>query len=190
MDTCPAPAGLRVGPGRAGYRWGRSRETREGGHVEATFRLTLPRDHVSVPLVRSVTGELLTTLGVDPDCVSDLQVALSEACSNVLQHSGAEDDYDVSLRITDHHAEIEVVDRGAGFDAAPLGHRDAAPGAERGRGIQLMRALVDEVQFSVHPGSGTVVRLEKALVFVPGSPLAALEAAGPARAGQPAAGGS
>jgi len=139
--------------------------------VEITFTLSLPRDGQSVPLVRRITGDSLGVLGVDAHCVSDIQVALSEACSNVLKHSGAEDDYEVNVVIRDRLATLEVVDRGAGFDAELVGRSDAAAAAEGGRGIQLMRALVDQVSFTVRPEAGTVVHLEKELSFVPGAAM-------------------
>ncbi len=139
--------------------------------MEITFTLSLPRDGQSVPLVRRITGDSLGVLGVDAHCVSDIQVALSEACSNVLKHSGAEDDYEVNVVIRDRLATLEVVDRGAGFDAELVGRSDAAAAAEGGRGIQLMRALVDQVSFTVRPEAGTVVHLEKELSFVPGAAM-------------------
>lgn len=80
--------------------------------MEITFTLSLPRDGQSVPLVRRITGDSLGVLGVEADCVSDIQVALSEACSNVLKHSGAEDDYEVNVVIRDRLATLEVLDRG------------------------------------------------------------------------------
>lgn len=139
--------------------------------MEITFTLSLPRDGQSVPLVRRITGDSLGVLGVEADCVSDIQVALSEACSNVLKHSGAEDDYEVNVVIRDRLATLEVLDRGAGFDAERVGLSDAAAASEGGRGIQLMRALVDQVSFTVRPEAGTVVHLEKELSFVPGSAM-------------------
>ena len=58
---------------------------------------------------------------------------------------------------------IEVIDRGGGFDGSTKGLADAEPRAEDGRGIQLMRALVDKVTFTSRPQVGTVVHLEKQL---------------------------
>ena len=46
---------------------------------------------------------------------------------------------------------------------------EAEPSAEDGRGIQLMRALVDEVTFTSRPQVGTVVHLEKQLTWVDGA---------------------
>jgi serine/threonine-protein kinase RsbW len=40
--------------------------------------------------------------------------------------------------------------------------------AEHGRGLFLMRALVDRVGFRLLPGAGSVVSLEKRLVYAAG----------------------
>jgi serine/threonine-protein kinase RsbW len=138
------------------------------------FTLSLPRDEVSVPITRHIAAHALDLLGVEADCASDIEVALTEACTNVLDHVGENDDYTVRLQIWDRLCVIEVIDVGHGFDAAPHGRGDAAQGAEAGRGIQLIRALVDRVDFTSREQQGTVVHLEKDLVLKKDAPLAAL----------------
>lgn len=132
-------------------------------HIE--FRLCLPRDAVSVPITRHIAAHALDQLGVDADCASDIEIALTEACTNVLDHAGEDDDYEVRLQLSDHLCVIQVIDAGGGFDPRPLGHEDAAHSAEAGRGIQLMRALVDRVHFTSREQQGTIVHLEKDLVL-------------------------
>ena len=131
--------------------------------MEIKLTLALPRDALSVPVVRRVLKSAMDVLGVEVDVTSDVEVALTEACTNVLQHAGAGDEYEVSAGINGDLCIIEIVDRGVGFDASDLGRVAAADGAEQGRGIQLMRALVDRVSFERHDVRGTVVHLEKQL---------------------------
>jgi hypothetical protein len=50
-----------------------------------------------------------------------------------------------------------------------LGLAEADSTAEEGRGIHLMRALVDKVEFTSRPQTGTVVHLEKALRWSDGA---------------------
>lgn len=139
--------------------------------MEIKFTLLLPRDALSVPVVRRVLNSSMRTLGVSEDCLTDIEIALTEACTNVLDHAAAGDEYEVVAGLDDSNCVIEVVDTGRGFDAEHLGHAEADPNAEEGRGIQLIRALVDRVHFRSRPESGTVVRLEKELQFTEGSPL-------------------
>ncbi len=132
--------------------------------------LALPHDSVSVPVVRRVLRGALSTLGVEDAVVHDIEVALTEACTNVLDHSGDGDEYEVSAGIAGDVCVIEVVDRAvSAFDGSTHGLADADAAAEEGRGIQLMRALVDHVEFTSRPQSGTVVHLEKALRWAEGA---------------------
>ena len=139
--------------------------------MEIKFTLQLPRDALSVPVVRRVLNSSMQTLGVAEDCLTDIEIALTEACTNVLDHAADGDEYEVVAGLDDNCCVIEVVDTGRGFDADRLGHVEADPSAEEGRGIQLIRALVDKVQFRSRAESGTIVHLEKELHYITGSPL-------------------
>jgi serine/threonine-protein kinase RsbW len=147
--------------------------------VEITFALQLPRDALSVPLVRRVLDSSLHTLGVAADCLTDIEIALTEACTNVLDHATVGEEYEVVVGLNDSTCVVEVVDRGHGFQAEDVGHSEADLAAEGGRGIQLIRALVDTVEFESQPEAGTVVHLEKRLRFREGSPLQRLVERGP-----------
>ena len=139
--------------------------------MEIKFTLLLPRDSLSVPVVRRVLNSSMRTLGVVDDCLGDIELALTEACTNVLDHAAQGDEYEVVAGLDDSRCVIEVIDTGRGFDADHLGHAEADPGSEEGRGIQLIRALVDRVHFRSRPEAGMIVHLEKDLVFEAGSPL-------------------
>src|SRR4051812_1542251 len=113
----------------------------------------------------------MRTLGVSEDCLTDIEIALTEACTNVLDHAAQGDEYEVVAGLDDSRCVIEVIDTGRGFDAEQLGHGEADPTSEQGRGIQLIRALVDRVHFRSRPEAGMIVHLEKDLKFEAGSPL-------------------
>ena len=132
--------------------------------VQLALVVSLPRDSVSIPVSRHIVVDALRELGVAEDCIHDIAVAQSEACTNVVDHSGPGDEYEVKVEIHDHRCVISVVDTGQGFDSAQA-RRATDLGSERGRGIHLMRALVDEVHFVSDAESGTAVRLEKSLAF-------------------------
>ena len=134
--------------------------------MEIMLTLALPRDQLSVPVVRSILRHSLLTLGTTEDCVSDIGIALTEACTNVLDHARGSSEYEVAAGIDGSTCVIQVIDRGAGFDGDPVERGDAA---EDGRGLLLMRALVDKVTFTNRPTEGTVVHLEKQLTFEPGA---------------------
>ena len=141
--------------------------------VEINMALLLPRDARTIPVARHICREALRELGVEDDCVGDIEVALTEACTNVLEHSQAGDEYEVQVQLAESDCVIRVVDQGRGFDAStPLPR--AADVSENGRGIALMHALVDRVKFESRPEEGTIVHLEKELVYVDGAPVTAM----------------
>ena len=133
--------------------------------------LCLPRDELSIPIARHVCRDAMTRVGVVDECKGDIEVALTEACTNVLLHSGPGDDYEVRLQLDDELCTIRVIDAGRGFDAHGVGGENPGDSAENGRGVMLMRALVDRVLFTSRPEMGTIVHLEKELDFEPGAPI-------------------
>jgi serine/threonine-protein kinase RsbW len=130
--------------------------------VEIAFSVRLPVDASSVPFVRGLCRQALEHLGVDRGVVEEVSLALSEACANVVLHAGAGQDYQVEVDIDDRRCRISVHDTGQGFDPEAVA---AAEGSvlEGGRGLALMRALVDTLQFRHEPGGGHRVTFEKAL---------------------------
>lgn len=133
--------------------------------------LCLPRDAKTVALVRRVTFSALSELGVTTECLEMIRLALSEACSNVIEHSQAEDEYEVRLEVEDELCQITVIDTGGGFDADALSAELPSPNSVRGRGVALMHALMDKIAFTSEPTSGTVVHLTKVLDLEPDGAL-------------------
>ncbi|MFC7586765.1 ATP-binding protein [Nonomuraea antimicrobica] len=129
--------------------------------------LRLPRDAASVPLIRQMLDGTLRSLGVDPQVRDDIELMLTEACANVIKHAEPSDNYTVSASVHDHLCVIKVVDAGNGFDARKV--LDPEPEADHGRGIQIMRALADDIRFTNRREHGAVVCLEKHLRYTPGA---------------------
>ena len=149
--------------------------------MNITFSLNLPRDEASVPVVRKISREALLGLGIDAGCVSEIEVAVSEACTNVLKHVKATNEaYEVLVEVDERQCDIRVIDTGPGFEHDSQGREHAEPSAESGRGIYLMRAMVDNIEFTSAPETGTVVKLTKKLALGPDSVLHQLVATPPA----------
>lgn len=133
----------------------------------------LPRDELSVPVIRHLVGDALSQVGVLDDIIGDIQLALTEACTNVLDHAGPGDAYEVTVTIGPERCDLRIIDVGHGFDHTSIS-APAAVGneliAERGRGLGLMNALVDHIELVSEPEEGTLVRLVKNLAFDPKAP--------------------
>ncbi|XRQ10081.1 ATP-binding protein [Actinomadura welshii] len=131
-----------------------------GVRVNMRFSLSLPREALSIPVIRRVVGDALGGLGVTADCVDDLLVATSEACTNAVQHARASGEYQVTMHVDEVECVLEIMDRGRGPRPAPA---DRGVLSESGRGLRIMRALVDELDIDSSPDRGTVVHLRKRL---------------------------
>jgi serine/threonine-protein kinase RsbW len=127
------------------------------------FSLTLPGEALSIPVIRRVLGDTLRGLGVSEDCVADIIVATSEACTNVVQHARTTREYEVVAVIAGDGCVLKIVDVGQGIHEVPdiRAHWDA----ESGRGISIMRALVDDVSFDTRMDQGMAVYLHKQLTW-------------------------
>ena len=131
--------------------------------MQLTMVLCLPRDEETVGLARRALASSLAQLGVSPECIHDIELAISEACTNVIKHAQPGEEYEVSLEVDDDLAVMRITDAGRGFDW----HSSPGPDltAEEGRGIAIMRAVVDRLKFEAKPEAGTIVHLEKVLDF-------------------------
>ncbi len=130
--------------------------------------VNLPRESVSVPVVRRLAAQALRAFGVRGEHIDDVELAITEACANVVHHATDTDTYEVQVAVAADRCAITVFDHGGGFDGASVerGHDD-----ETGRGLQLMRALVDRVAFRNEPQEGTVVHMVKNLDYDDDHPL-------------------
>lgn len=114
-------------------------------------------------LYRHRVVELLGTLPLGRDAVYDTALAAGEALGNAYDHAGAAGCV-LNVRAYEDRVVIEVCDCGGGFEIAP--DEDVAESEERGRGIKLMRMLVDSAEVRRRTDvQGTMVRLIK--LFAP-----------------------
>jgi serine/threonine-protein kinase RsbW len=153
------------------------------------------REMLSVPVMRQVLGDTLRGIGVNEESVSDILLAATEACTNVVLHAGqSARAYTVAATVDSAACRVEVTDAGQGCTArrsaasrmraehgtveqaaaeqaaAEHGSGDYGYLAESGRGFAIMRACVDAVTLHSAPGEGTHVVLDKRIHWE--SPLA------------------
>ena len=143
---------------------------------DVKFGLMFRCESLSVPVMRRVLGDTLRGLGVDEESVYDLLLAATEACTNVLQHSGREvRGYAVVTSLGAVGCQVAVTDEGVGGAVHEAPRRDSetpiAQLPESGRGMAVMRACVDNVTLDSSPGRGTVVTLRKHIRWSQDAPL-------------------
>jgi anti-sigma regulatory factor (Ser/Thr protein kinase) len=135
--------------------------------VNVAFSVRLPVDAQSVPLVRGLVRQALQYLGVVASGIDEILLALSEACANVVQHAGEHEEYEVDVTIDDHVCRIRVLDDGGGFDLEKAAATRPQSPLDGGRGLLLMQALVDRLDFQHTEDGRHGVTLEKSLVTSP-----------------------
>jgi serine/threonine-protein kinase RsbW len=124
----------------------------------AVVELEFPARPAYLSLVRLVVDAAIGSLapGLSAARLDDLKIAVTEACSNAIEaHESLWTDGPVLVRCTveDAEVQVDVIDRGRGFDPDDV---EALPAVtdprrlrhESGLGIALMRTLADEVTFT------------------------------------------
>jgi anti-sigma regulatory factor (Ser/Thr protein kinase) len=122
------------------------------------FALRLPRLPAALRLGRHSFGRWLERRGVGRDDVADLTLAFSEACANAMEHPRAarRPAVEVSARVLDDDLEIVIRDFGSWGRAAP------AESGTRGRGLEMIRSLMDDVAVA-EARDGTRVTMRRRL---------------------------
>jgi serine phosphatase RsbU (regulator of sigma subunit)/anti-sigma regulatory factor (Ser/Thr protein kinase)/CHASE1-domain containing sensor protein len=117
-----------------------------------TITLRFGSDPEHLAPLRHRLSAWLSTVGVPPEHHHDIVLCVAEAASNAIEHGarGPESQVVVEAAVLDHRVAVTVRDRGR--------WRGRVPAPERGRGLLIVDALMDEV--SVESGrQGTVVRM-------------------------------
>lgn len=135
------------------------------------LQLVLPADARLLPRTRRAIAEYLAEIGATQDHVDDVILALDEACANVIRHAFPDGDdgcFRLVAEITDDDVHIAVEDDGVGFTPETLDLRDPparddgvdeAMPATSGRGLDIIRQVMTEVEVRSPTESGIGTRL-------------------------------
>ena len=129
----------------------------------ARWTLTIPSTRDRIHRVLHATEAWLRKSRFPEQAVHDVTTAVLEAVMNAIVYGNKEDPKKkvrLSYRLTPERATVLVADGGKGFRARPPRIPDHPSLRRHGRGILLMRALVDEVRFE-HCREGECVSLTK-----------------------------
>jgi anti-sigma regulatory factor (Ser/Thr protein kinase)/GAF domain-containing protein len=122
---------------------------------EDVIRRTVPALAEALAPLRRYLRRWLAACGADEHETAAITLAVQEACANAVEHAYGLADDTFELEAIHHGPVVEITIRDRGHWRPPRGH-------DRGRGLALMRALVDDVE--VRPDDdGTTVRLHRRL---------------------------
>ena len=131
----------------------------------ADLSLFLDLDRVSE--VREFVGRIGNELALDGQVIFELQLAVEEACSNVVFHAydGQGGEVEVAIEPVAGGVQVVLRDWGAAFDPQAIPIPDvAAPLDERplgGLGLHIMRQTMDRVDFAFDLDEGNTLTLVK-----------------------------
>jgi PAS domain S-box-containing protein len=117
------------------------------------FRVQLPTEPEALASMRALLRRWLAHVDGSEQEIAEVVTACGEAATNAIEHAGAGAPFEISGHVDDRSVEIAVRDFGA-WRAPREG--------DHGRGLSLMRALMDTVD--VEPtANGTTVRMQRTL---------------------------
>jgi serine/threonine-protein kinase RsbW len=134
--------------------------------VEArSVRLTIPARPEYITLGRLALTAIAGVHPLSDETLHDLKLALTEACTNSVKHAyeeGGEGTVDIVYELQPDRLAVEVGDAGAGFELDDSGGNGGEL-SEGGLGIEIIRALTDEVEIGSREGGGSRLRFVKFL---------------------------
>ncbi len=124
--------------------------------------LNMPARAEGVGVVRQALAGMADALAFDAAVLSDMKMAVTEACTNVVVHAYDEEagQLEVQMLAGEEHLTIVVRDHGAGIQPKPA--RTEPPAL--GLGLPLIAALSDAFELRGTAGMGTEVRMTFAYV--------------------------
>lgn len=136
--------------------------------IERKFILHVPSSTENLALIREFVTIIGTQAGLDEKEVAKIELAVDEACANVIEHAyGHDTSKEVVIRAT-FDADtlwIKVEDTGHGFDPTTVKEEELqqliAHHKSGGLGMRLMKTLMDEVHYEIVPGQKNELHMMK-----------------------------
>jgi serine/threonine-protein kinase RsbW len=123
------------------------------------LHLRLPAEADSLPVVRQALRSLGEAVRADRVALDDAELAVTEACANVVEHAyvGETGAMEVRFEPGAAHMAVTVADHGLGMAATK------APAGDRGFGLSMIEGIADRLEVSGRPGGGTEVAMSLAM---------------------------
>lgn len=128
--------------------------------------VNIPSDPVFERVVRASADEIGQAIGLRPDRIEDLKLAVSEAVNNAIEHGNRRESaklVEVVFALDAEKLEVRIRDEGGGVDRVDFSRRvveerNLESGMHRGFGMYLISALVDDCEVSSST-QGTIMTL-------------------------------
>ncbi|HWP44239.1 MAG TPA: ATP-binding protein [Blastocatellia bacterium] len=129
------------------------------------FELVIPAEDDAELIAARTVEQIARAADFDQEAINQIKTALIEACINAAEHSDSPDRrIHQRFAIEDDRLVITVSSKGKSFDPALAGLKIESAAAplrgSRGRGLQIIRALMDEVRFEPSNDGATLVMIK------------------------------
>jgi serine/threonine-protein kinase RsbW len=131
--------------------------------------LSVFADLAQLANIRDFVAQTGRELGLDDELIYNLQLAVDEACSNVVNHAygGSGGLIKITIEPVGESLQVIIRDWGEAFDPSAVRVPDlAAPLEQRslgGLGLFLMRGIMDRVEFQFDEENGNTLTMVKQL---------------------------
>jgi serine/threonine-protein kinase RsbW len=129
---------------------------------------TFPGRFDSLAAINKFVTRIAETAGLDSKAIYAVQMAVDEACSNIIEHAyGGEGrgPIECTCHVCDDQLVVILGDYGCPFDPSSVPWPDLCANLDKrssgGLGVFFMRQLMDQVQFESKPGVGNRLILIK-----------------------------
>lgn len=138
--------------------------------IEKKFTLQVPSQTENLTIIREFVTGVGKQAQMSPDDLSKFELAVDEACSNVIEHAYAHDltkEIIVRAVFDEERITVSVIDTGKGFDPNHVPQKtvdvlikDRSSG---GLGLRLIQTVMDEVRYEIVPGEKNELHMIKKL---------------------------
>ncbi|HEX6489803.1 MAG TPA: ATP-binding protein [Gaiellaceae bacterium] len=132
---------------------------------DRAVRLTFPARAEYIALGRLALTAIARVRPLSDEMLSDLKLALTEACTNSVRHAyreGRKGSVEILYQLEPDRLVVEVGDDGQGFEPESKGSGNGDL-SEGGLGIAIIRAIADEVEIGERESGGSLLRFVKFL---------------------------
>jgi anti-sigma regulatory factor (Ser/Thr protein kinase) len=145
------------------YRLGKSMKGKR-------FELEVDSELESLSIINDCIGKVMKGIGAGERSIFEVQMAVDEACTNVIKHAYSEGEGPITLifELADDEFIVTVRDKGKPFDPssvpAPDLHADLDKRRIGGLGMHFMRKMMDEISYRFDAEEGNELTMKKKLV--------------------------
>jgi serine/threonine-protein kinase RsbW len=133
---------------------------------DRAVRLTIPAKAEYIALGRLALSAIARVRPLSDETLSDLKLALTEACTNSIRHAygrGGAGVVEIVYQLEPDRLVVEVADDGEGFSAEAMERPGNGDLSEGGLGIAIIRAVSDDVVIDERVSGGSRLRFVKFL---------------------------